>query len=67
MQYGAARYKDLNFDEWEVYPKGKAIESGENQPILRLSCDSLLVSYHESASGLFYWLHGKARWYQQGD
>jgi hypothetical protein len=67
VQYGAASYKDLNFDEWEVYPKDKVIESGENQPILKLSRDSLLVSYHESASGLFYWLHGRAHWYQQGD
>ena len=66
-QYGAALYKDLNFDEWEVYPKDKVIESGENQPILKLYRDSILVSYHERASGLFYWLHGGAHWYQQGD
>jgi len=67
VQYGAAPYKDLNFDEWEVYSKDKVIESGENQPILKLNRDSLLVSYNESASGLFYWLHGRAHWYQQGD
>lgn len=67
VPYGAALYRDLNFDEWEVYPKDKVIESGENQPILKLKRDSLLVSYHESASGLLYWLYGRAHWYQQGD
>ncbi len=67
VEYGAESSTDLNFDEWSVYSKHKVIESGEDQPILKLYCDSLLVSYHESASGLFYWLHGKAHWYQQGD
>ncbi len=67
VEYGAEPSADLNFDEWSVYSKHKVIESGEDQPILKLSRDSLLVSYHESASGLFYWLHGEAHWYQQGD
>jgi hypothetical protein len=67
VQYGAEPSTDLNFDEWSVYSKDKVIESGEDQPVLKLCRDSLLVSYHESASGLFYWLRGKAHWYQQGD
>jgi hypothetical protein len=67
VEYGAEPSTDLNFDEWTVYSKHDVIESAEDQPGLKLYRDSLLVSYHESASGLFYWLHGKAHWYQQGD
>jgi len=65
--YGSARAADLNFDEWELHHKQDVVESGENQKPLRLHADALLVSYHETASGLFYWHSKSVRWCQQGD
>ena len=67
VMYGAARAADLNFDEWELHRKRDPVESGEEQKPLTLHADALLVSYHESASGLFYWDGKSIRWYQQGD
>lgn len=64
---GAAAFPDLNFDQWELYSKGRPVESAEHQEHLKLHGDALLVSYHESASGLFYWDGKQIRWYQQGD
>lgn len=67
VMYGASRNFDLNFDEWELHRKQEPIESGENQESLTLHVDALLVSYRESASGLFYWDGKSIHWYQQGD
>jgi|SRR6185437_3641323 len=67
VKYGAADFQDLNFDEWELYPKSRPVESAEDQKALKLHGDALLVSYHETASGLFYWDGKRIRWYQQGD
>src|SRR6266481_1489918 len=67
VQYGAATFPDLNFDRWELYSKTRPVESAEQQEPLKLHGDALLVSYHEDASGLFYWDGKRMRWYQQGD
>lgn len=67
VKYGAASYPDLNFDQWELHPKNEPAESAEDQKPLKLHADALLVSYHESASGLFYWDGRGVRWFQQGD
>jgi hypothetical protein len=67
VKYGAKAHPDLNFDQWELHPKSQAVESAEDQKPLKLNGDALLVSYHESASGLFYWDGQRVRWYQQGD
>ncbi|HWX56357.1 MAG TPA: hypothetical protein VN176_17340 [Verrucomicrobiae bacterium] len=67
VQYGAAAFPDLNFDHWELYSKSRPVESDDRQEPLKLHGDALLVSYHEDASGLFYWDGKRVRWYQQGD
>jgi hypothetical protein len=67
VPYGPGRYADLNFDAWEVYPKGRRVEHSNDQKSLTLRGDALLVSYHEGASGLFYWTGKQFGWYQQGD
>lgn len=67
VEYGAARYRDLNFDQWELHPRSQPVESAGDQKPLKLHVDALLVSCRESASGLFYWHGGRVRWYQQGD
>lgn len=67
VKYGAADFQDLNFDHWQLYDKNRPVESAERQRPLRLHGDALLVSYHENASGLFYWDGKRIRWYQQGD
>lgn len=67
VKYGGVTSPDLNFDEWELHIKSRPVESAEYQEILKLHGDALLVSYHESASGLFYWKGKRIRWYQQGD
>jgi hypothetical protein len=67
VQYGDAPSRDLNFDHWELYRKDLPVESSEHQPQLKLHGDALFVSYHEGASGLFYWDGKRIRWYQQGD
>jgi hypothetical protein len=68
VKYGAATHPDLNFDQWERYPKNRPVEAGVGETRqLKLLGDALLVSYHESASGLFYWDGKQLRWYQQGD
>lgn len=67
VMYGAARTADLNFDEWELHRRQDPVESGEDQMSLTLQADALLVSHHESASGLFYWRARSIHWYQQGD
>jgi len=67
VQYGAAPSRDLNFDQWELYKKDSPVESSKHQAPLKLHGDALLVSYHEGASGLFYWNGKRIRWYQQGD
>ena len=67
VKYGAAASLDLNFDQWELYGKDRPVESAEDQESLKLHGDALLVSYHESVSGLFYWDGKRIRWYQQGD
>jgi hypothetical protein len=67
VQYGAAVSADLNFDQWELFSKTRPVESAEDQAALKLHGDALLVSYHEDASGLFYWDGKRMRWYQQGD
>ena len=67
VKYGAIAYSDLNFDQWELHSKSQPVESAEDQKPLKLHGDALLVSYHESASGLFYWDGKGIRWYQQGD
>ena len=67
VSYGTTAYADLNFDHWELHRKSQPVESAEDQEPLSLHADALLVSYHETASGLFYWDGKKIRWYQQGD
>ena len=67
VKYGGAASSDLNFDQWELYSKARPVESAEYQKPLKLLSDALLVSYHENASGLFYWDGARIRWYQQGD
>jgi hypothetical protein len=67
VKYGGAASSDLNFDQWELYSEARPVESAEHQKPLKLLSDALLVSYHESASGLFYWDGARFRWYQQGD
>jgi hypothetical protein len=67
VPYGPGRYADLNFDDWEIYPRNRPVEGSNDQRPLKLRADALLVSYHESASGLFYWDGTQVRWYQQGD
>jgi hypothetical protein len=67
VKYGPAAASDLNFDQWELYHKGRPVESAERQKPLKLKGDALLVSYHEGASGLYYWDGKRVRWYQQGD
>jgi len=67
IMYGAIASSDLNFDQWELFDKSRPVESAQNQNILKLRGDALLVSYHESASGIFYWDGKRLRWYQQGD
>jgi hypothetical protein len=67
VQYGAAAFSDLNFDHWELHKKTRTVESAEQQGPLKLHGDALLASYHETASGLFYWDGKRMRWYQQGD
>jgi len=51
-----------------LYAKDRPVEgsAGETKPV-KLHGDAILVSYHESASGLFYWDGKQVRWYQQGD
>jgi len=67
IMYGAIASPDLNFDHWELFDKSRPVQSAENQEILKLRGDGLLVSYHESGSGIFYWDGKRLRWYQQGD
>jgi hypothetical protein len=67
VKYGAAAARDLNFDQWELYRKSRPVESEKHQEPMKLQGDALMVSYHESASGLFYWDGKRFRWYQQGD
>jgi len=68
IKYGATQSLDLNFDQWELYPKSRPVEAGVGEHrSLKLRGDALLVSYHETASGLFYWDGKAVRWYQQGD
>jgi len=67
VEYGVATSADLNFDQWELYSKSKPVESADHQRLLKLHGDAVLVSYHEGASGLFYWDGKRIRWYQQGD
>jgi hypothetical protein len=67
VRYGAATFSDLNFNQWELYNRARPVESAEDQAPLKLHGDALLVSYHENASGLFYWDGKRMRWYQQGD
>ena len=39
-QYGAGKSLDLNFDQWELYPKTRAVEAGvgENKPLKLTPC-----------------------------
>lgn len=67
VKYGAALSSDLNFDQWGLYRKYRPVESAKHQQTTRLRGDALIVSYHETASGLFYWDGKRIRWYQQGD
>ena len=67
VKYGAVASSDLNFDRWELYSKNRPVESAKEQDPLTHRGDALLVSYQESASGLFYWDGKRICWYQQGD
>jgi hypothetical protein len=62
------RMKDLNFDAWQVHPKGRPVERGvaEARPPL-LRGDAILLEWEESASGIVYWNGQRFVWYQQGD
>ncbi len=60
--------KDLNFNAWQVHPKGRRVEQGVGEgkaPVL--IGDAIVIEWEESASALVYWNGKRFVWYQQGD
>lgn len=62
------KMKDLNFNAWQVHPKGHPVERGveEGKPPT-LQGDAILLEWEESASAIVYWNGKRFIWYQQGD
>jgi hypothetical protein len=60
--------KDLNFNAWQVHPKGRRVEQGVGEgKAPTLIGDAILIEWEESASALVYWDGKRFIWYQQGD
>jgi len=60
--------KDLNFNAWQVHPKGRRVEQGVGEgKAPSLLGDAILIEWEESASALIYWDGKRFVWYQQGD
>lgn len=66
VQYGSAKWDDLNFDSWRVYGKGK-IDAGTGFVAPPGKGELILVQKRESASGFFRWSGRQFAWVQQGD
>jgi hypothetical protein len=66
IQYGAAKFDDLNFDSWRVYGKG-TIDAGTGFEAPPGKVELILVQKKESASGFFRWSGTRFTWVQQGD
>jgi RHS repeat-associated protein len=60
--------KDLDFNAWQVHPKGRRVERGVGEgKAPTLIGDAILIEWEESASALIYWDGKRFIWYQQGD
>jgi hypothetical protein len=66
VQYGSAKWDDLNFDSWRVYGKGK-VDAGTGFEAPPGKVELILVQKRESASGFFRWSGTQFTWVQQGD
>jgi hypothetical protein len=66
VQYGSAKWDDLNFDSWRVYGRG-AIDAGTGFEAPPGKGELILVQKKESASGFFRWSGTQFTWIQQGD
>lgn len=66
VQYGAAKWDDLDFDSWRVYGRTKTDAGiGFDPPPGR--DELILVQKRESGSGFFRWSGKRFTWIQQGD
>jgi len=58
---------DLNFDSWQIHPRGPVSRGVEEGRPPKLLGEALLLEWDESASALAYWDGRRFVWYQQGD